>query len=268
MINRNISVHLQDFPDVSFLNDEKELVSDMDLIRAVCSTALSIRDNKNLRVRLPLKSLKVIGKDAKRIIPFKDIICDEVNVKEVEVSDDIAARADVKLQVNFKQVGAKYGPKIKEMMAAIKEGTWKKVSDSEVEIAGVNLLDDEFELKLLVKEYDEKKEVINALPSNDYLVCLDVEVTKELEDEGIARDIVRFIQQNRKDADLDVSDKINLKIFAQNDRVAEVLESFSDYIKEQVLGDDLQILSEDEVKKSCKFSYENILDEQKIVVGF
>ena len=76
MIDRKISVHLQNFPDVSFLSDEKELVADMDLVRSIASTALSIRDNKNLRVRLPLKSLTVIGKNAARILPFKEVIAD------------------------------------------------------------------------------------------------------------------------------------------------------------------------------------------------
>ena len=97
MINRNISVHLQDFPDVSFLNDEKELISNMDLVRNICSTALSIRDNKNLRVRLPLKSLTIIGKNSSRISPFKDIISDEVNVKEINFEEDISKFADLKM---------------------------------------------------------------------------------------------------------------------------------------------------------------------------
>ena len=67
MIDRKASVHLQDFPDTSFFDNDKELVADMDLVRAICSTALSIRDNKNLRVRLPLSELKIIGKNASRI---------------------------------------------------------------------------------------------------------------------------------------------------------------------------------------------------------
>ena len=71
MINRNISVHLQDFPEVNFLADDLELVNDMDLVRAICSTALAIRDNKNLRVRLPLQSLTIIGKSANKIKDFQ-----------------------------------------------------------------------------------------------------------------------------------------------------------------------------------------------------
>ena len=69
MIDRKVSVHLQDYPDVSYLEDEKNLVSDMDLVRNICSSALSIRDNKNLRVRLPLGSLRIIGINSSRILP-------------------------------------------------------------------------------------------------------------------------------------------------------------------------------------------------------
>jgi isoleucyl-tRNA synthetase len=101
MINRKSSVHLQDFPDISFLPNEKELVADMDLVRSIASTALSIRDNKNLRVRLPLNKLIVIGKSAARILPFKEIIADEVNVKSIEIKEDITELAELKLQINF-----------------------------------------------------------------------------------------------------------------------------------------------------------------------
>ena len=74
MINRQTSIHLQDFPDLSFLPSEIQLVEDMDLVRAICSPALSIRDNKNLRVRLPLNQLTVIGKNVARILNFKEMI--------------------------------------------------------------------------------------------------------------------------------------------------------------------------------------------------
>lgn len=264
MINRRISVHLQDFPDVSFLNDEQQLVADMDLVRAVCSVALSIRDNKNLRVRLPLKSLTVIGKNAARILPFVEIISEEVNVKSVEIKEEISDLAELKLQINFKKIGAKYGAKIKEITLAAKEGKWQKISDNEIEIAGVKLLDDEFEIKLTTKNQDEKKFAIAALPTNDCLIQLDIEVTKDLEDEGIARDIVRAVQQNRKDADLNISDHIKLQVFSTNSHILEVAKSFENYIKAQVLADDLHCASE---KFSTKFCFENKLDDGDLMVG-
>ena len=264
IINRKISVHLQDFPDVSFLADESNLVADMDLVRSICSVALSLRDHKNLRVRLPLKSLTVIGKNSQRILPFTEIIADEINVRSVEIREEISDLAELKLQINFKKIGARYGSKIKEITAASKSGEWKKISEKEIEIAGVSLVDDEFEIKLTCKNYDEKKFTMAALPTNDYLVLLDIEVTKDLEDEGIARDIIRAIQQNRKDANLDIVNRIKLQISSVNPRICEVAKNFSSYIKEQVLADDLRCVSE---KISSKFSFENKLDDGDLIIG-
>lgn len=265
MINRKISVHLQDFPDISHLNDEKQLIADMDLVRAICSIALAIRDNKNLRVRLPLKSLKIIGKNSQRILPFKEIIAEEVNVKTIEIDEDFSALAELKLQINFKKIGAKYGAKIKEITTASKTGDWKKIGENEIEIAGLKLVDDEFEIKLATKNIDEKKFSTLPLPSNDYLVSLDVEITKDLEDEGIARDIIRAVQQNRKDANLNITDRIKLEIFSSNSRILEVAKSFENYIKEQVLADDLRCLND--ANSSAKFTFENKLDDGDLKVG-
>ena len=269
VINRKISVHLQDFPDVSFLPDEKELVADMDLVRSLCSVALSIRDNKNLRVRLPLNKMIVIGKNAARILPFKEVIAEEVNVKSIEIKDEISELAELKLQINFKKIGAKFGSKIKEITESAKKGDWQKISEKEIEIAGIKLSDDDFELKLATKNNDEKKFVIAALPTNDYLVQLDIEITKDLEDEGIARDIIRAVQQNRKDADLNISDHIQLQIFSTNSRISEVAKSFEKYITEQVLADSLNCAKNaEEIKNAAKFSFENKLDDGDLTVGF
>ncbi len=273
MIDRKISVHLQDFPDVSFLNSEEELVKNMDLVRSICSLTLSLRDNKNLRVRLPLKSLTVIGKNSGRILPFKEIIADEVNVKEVKIAEEISSFAELKLQINFKKIGAKYGSKMKEITAAMKSGDWKKVVENDVvkiDIAGVLLIEDEFELKLDVKSYDEEKFSIAALPSSDYIVSLAIELDKNLEDEGIARDIVRAIQQNRKSADLNVSDRIKLQLFSSDLRILEVAQTFNDYICEQVLADEIICLKQ-QIERGVNLNselriFENKLDEAELTV--
>ncbi|MDX2082610.1 MAG: DUF5915 domain-containing protein [Rickettsiales bacterium] len=269
MINRKISVHLQDFPDVSFLPEEKELVSNMDLVRNICSTALSIRDNKNLRVRLPLKKLIIIGKNSANILPFKEIIAEEVNVKNIEIKEEISEIAELKLQINFKKIGAKFGAKIKEITEAAKKNDWQKISKNEIKIADEILSDDDFEIKLAVKNNDEKNLVTLALPTNDFLVQLDIEITKDLEDEGIARDIVRAVQQNRKDADLNISDQINLKIFSNNSRILAVAKTFENYIKEQVLANSINCVNNsDQIKNSAKFSFENKLDDGDLMIGF
>lgn len=266
MINRKSSIHLQDFPDVSFLSDEQELASNMDLIRSICSTALSIRDNHNLRVRLPLNNLTVIGKNSARIKAFKAIIAEEVNVKNIEIKEEISEFAETRLQINFKKVGAKYGAKMKDITLCAKKGEWEKISDSNIKIAGLILVDDEFEIKLMTKNQDDKKSVTIALPSNDYLIQLDIEVTKELEEEGIARDIVRAIQQNRKDADLDVSDNINLKIFSSKEVINQVATKFAHYIKEQTLGASLEVVANNELAQST-FTFDNNIEDGDVTVG-
>ncbi len=269
MIDRKISVHLQDFPNLSFLENEADLVANMDLVRSICSVALAIRDNKNLRVRLPLAKLIVIGKNSARILPFFEIIADEVNVKSIEIKEEISDFAELKLQINFKKIGAKFGSKIKEITTSAKTGEWKKISEKQIEIAGVILEGDDFEIKLATKNSDEKKFATLPLPTNDYLVQLNIEMTKELEDEGIARDIIRAIQQNRKDADLNISNHINLKIFSDNSRILEAAKIHENYIKEQVLCDSLSYVnSASDLKNSTKFSYETTLDEGVLVTGF
>ncbi len=265
-INRSISVHLQDFPDVGFLNDEDELIRAMDLVRNICSSALSIRDNKNLRVRLPLQGLTIIGKDAKKLLDFKDIIAEEVNVKEIFTREDVAEFSEIKLQINFKKIGAKYGAKMKEITEATRTGNWQKLNDKSIQIAGIDLVADEFDLKLAIKNYDESKFSVIALPSNDYLVMLDIQISEKLEHEGIARDIVRAIQQNRKEADLDISRQIILKIYSSNPIISKVAQDFAEYIKKQVLTSNLEVL--DQKPSSTKFYFQHQLDYGDLTIVF
>lgn len=274
-IDRN-SVHLQDFPDVSFFDEQQALIREMDLVREICSTALAIRDNKNLRVRLPLRCLTVIGKEAAKILPFADIIADEVNVKNIETKEDFSDFAQLKLQINFKKIGAKYGPQVKEIMAALKNGNWRKISENEVEIAGLKLEGDEFELKLEIANQSEKLGIL-ALPSNSFLVMLDLELSADLINEGIARDLVRSIQQNRKEAQLDVSDEISLQIFSQNADLIAAIRSFEAYIAKQVLAKTIKILNEPPLAKFCFevviaaseiVQTEHSSDSQQLIVGF
>jgi isoleucyl-tRNA synthetase len=271
--NSQSSVHLQNFPDVSFIENEQQLASDMDLVRLICSAALFIRDQKNLRVRLPLAKLIIIGKKARQIENFKDIICEEINVKTIEIKEEIAEIAELKLQINFKKIGVKYGSKVKEITEALKNNRWQRISDNEVVInileSSIHLFDDEFEIKLNIKNSDDKKYAFATLPTNDCLIQLDIEVTSDLQKEGIARDIVRIIQQNRKDANLNVSDRINLKIFSSNHLINKVIESFESYIKEQTLclkitKMDNNLKAEKKIDSSPRRFFENEIEDGKL----
>lgn len=263
-MNKNISVHLQNFPNVTFLPDEKDLVSDMDMVRDVCSSALFIRDSQNLRVRLPLSKLTIIGKKADKILRYKDIIADEVNVKNIETIQEIGDLAELKLQINFKKVGAKLGNKMKEITIAAKDRKWEKISDSQIKIAGEILNDDEFEIKLITK--NPRNTV--ALPSNDCLVELDTNITKELEEEGLARDIVRAIQQNRKDANLDISSHIKIKLYSTHQQLLEVIKSYQNYIAEQTLANEISTVENSSSVKNCAHNFQNKIEGSDLEISF
>lgn len=244
MINRNISLHLQDFPDTSFLLSDNKLIEEMDLVRNICSSTLSIRDNKNLRVRLPLSSLTIIGKNSEKFIKYFEIIAEEVNVKKIDLATDINEYAEYKLQLNFKKIGAKFGAKIKAMTQAVKENNWKLLENNKISICDEILENDDFEIKLSTKNIDEKKYAIISLPSNDYLVMLNIEITAELESEGIARDVIRAIQQNRKDAMLNITDRINVILFSSQSKILENVRKNIQLIKSQTLIDNLEICNQ------------------------
>ncbi len=267
MINRNISIHLQDFPNVDFVENDESLVKNMDLVRLICSTALSIRDQKNLRVRLPLQKLTIIGKNLSEINKFKEIIADEVNVKNVEIQENLEDLADLILKINFKKIGAKYGSKIKEITNCAKENNFKKISENEIEIAGIILENDEFELNLKPKNQQNQDEITTALPDNSCLICLETKLNENLISEGIARDLVRLVQQTRKDSNLDISDKITLQIFASN-KITKAAQDFENYIKEQVLANEIKIYyDEEKLKNSSKFTHFAKIEEENLAIG-
>ena len=234
-MNKNLSVHLQNFPDIAFLDEEQELVTDMDMVRQICSAALFIRDSLNLRVRLPLNRLTIVGKGADKMLQYQDIISDEVNVKNIITAQKIGDLAELKLQINFKKVGSRLGNKMKAITIAAKQGDWKKVADNKIFIVDEELIGDEFEIKLVTKNQNN----IAVLPSNDCLIELDINVTKELEEEGLARDVIRVVQQNRKDADFNVSDHIKIFVTSDNQKILEAIKVYQNYIKEQTLADEI-----------------------------
>ena len=200
------SVHLSDWPDADVLPEESELVEDMDLVREVCSAGLALRKAHDLRIRLPLRKLTVAGSCSERIRPYLDLIRDELNVKAVEITEDRESLGSFLLKVNAREVGPRLGAQMKTVMAASKKGDWSQREDGTVVVGGEPLQESEYELRLRPHE----GLAAQALPGNEILVALDVEVDAELEQEGLARDMGREIQQARRDADLQVSDRIDL----------------------------------------------------------
>jgi isoleucyl-tRNA synthetase len=253
------SVHLADFPDVKHIGDEAHLVHDMDRVRDSCNTALSIRGVENIRVRQPLASLTIVDKDTDRLKDYAELIKDEVNVKDVKFSADVAAKADLKLKVNFPVLGKRLPEKMKDIIAATKQGNWKQTKDGLVEVVGEVLTREECSLLLEPKD----KKGAQSLSSNDALVILDLNITDELKIEGVARDLVRFIQQSRKDADLKITDRIALNIETSNDDIMAALDSFGNYIAEQTLANSVELGT----AGNSNHRFEQKIEGAQVVIG-
>jgi isoleucyl-tRNA synthetase len=205
------SVHLADWPTSASLPRDVALVASMDMVRDVCSSALSVRKAHSRRVRLPLASLTVASAGASSLSNFLDIVKDEVNVREVILTADVDAVASHELQVVPAVVGPRLGPNTQKVIVAVKKGEWTQDGDT-IKVAGEILQPGEYALKLVTKSDTASA----PLPAGAGVVLLDINVTPELEAEGLARDVVRAVQQARREADLNVSDRIVLTLGADD----------------------------------------------------
>jgi isoleucyl-tRNA synthetase len=201
------SVHLADWPDASRFPAEVALVEAMDLARDVCSSALRLRKAHQRRVRQPLASLDIAVGGADRLAPYLDIIADEINVKEVRLSDNVAAAGRFELTVVPAALGPRLGGQTQQVIKAVRGGDWSRTGDVVV-AGGIELRDGEYSLRLVTDD----RAASTALGSADGVVALDTELTAELEAEGVTRDVVRLVQQARRSADLHVSDRIELRL--------------------------------------------------------
>jgi isoleucyl-tRNA synthetase len=229
------SVHLADWPDTSDWPQDAGLAGAMDLTRAVCSTALGVRKARGLRVRLPLASLVIAHPEAKSLAPFTDLITNEVNVKAVELSADVASLGTFELAVNPRLLGPRLGPQVQQVIRAVKAGDWTQSGDR-ITVAGIDLEPGEYELRLAATDADSTA----ALPGNTGLLALDTLVTPELAAEGAARDVVRVIQQARRDAGLAVSDRIALVLGADG-ALADAIRAHAAFIAEETLAVSLEV---------------------------
>ena len=238
------SVHLADWPDVSGLPKDDVLVNAMDLARDVCSSALSVRKAHSRRVRLPLNSLTVAAPTASDLDRFADILRDEVNVRNVVLTTDVAAVASHELQVVPAVLGPRLGGRTQQIIKAVKAGEWVRSGDV-IEVAGETLQPGEFTLKLVTSADTASA----TLPGGVGVVLLDVNVTPDLEAEGVARDLIRAVQQARRDADLNVSDRITLTLGADAAVRAQV-EPHIAMVSEETLA--VQVIWDDSAERSVE----------------
>jgi isoleucyl-tRNA synthetase len=235
------SVHLADWPAPTELPADPDLVDTMDLVRAVASAAHAIRKANGRRARLPLRRLTVAMPHAERLGPFVELIADEVNVREVVLTDGVGSVAEEVLTLVHPVLGPRLGPDTQRVTTAVRRGDWTR-SDGRVSAGGILLEQGEFELVL--RPLDQRQG--RTLPDDAGVVTLDTDVDDELESEGLARDVVRLIQAARRDAGLHVSDCVDVEL-ACPPVMADAVRGHLAYVAEQTLAVEVRVAVADHV---------------------
>ncbi len=224
------SVHLTDYPALDDIRLDENLVRQMDFVQELCSAGKFIREEKNLRNRLPLSSLTLIGETLSP--EYQEIVKDELNVKEVIFDGNLDNYAAKTVYLYTPLLGKALGKDMGPVMGAYKQGKWELNADGTLSIAGQTLTPDLFEVRLEMKEGVAGQ----AFADNKAVITLDTNVTDELRREGMARDFVRLVQTLRKDKDFNISDRIELCYNTDNTELALALAENKSYIAEQVLA--------------------------------
>ena len=238
------SIHLTDFPKVEEGMIDKDLEERMQLAQKFSSMVLSLRKKSHLRVRQPLNKIMIPVKDKRfeeQLKAVEDLIISEVNVKEVEYLSEDAGILVKSIKPNFKTLGPKYGKMMKQIAAAVNAFTEDNIAKIEHDEKYMVNIDGQ-EIEILLTDVDIlTQDIPGWLISNmgNLTVALDITLTPELLEEGIARDLVNRIQNLRKDKGFEVIDKINIKI-EKNTKLSDAIQNNYDYICSETLAESLE----------------------------
>lgn len=242
------SIHLTDFPEKDEKLIDKDLEERMQLAQKFSSMVLSLRKKSNIRVRQPLNKIMIPVLDKKferQLHDVEDLILTEVNVKELEYLQDTSGVLVKSIKPNFKTLGPKYGKMMKQIASAVNAFGQDEIVKIEQE--GRYMLEiDGQEVEILLTDVDIiTRDIPGWLISSmgNLTVALDVTLTPELVEEGIARDLVNRIQNLRKDKGFEVTDKIKLTI-EKNPEISNAIQNNFDYICSETLAESLDLTEE------------------------
>jgi isoleucyl-tRNA synthetase len=242
------SVHLTDWPNADLFVPNAALVEQMDRIQQICSTGSSLRKAAKLRVRLPLQELTIVAPNADALSSAAEVVADELNIRSVRLVDAADASPEEfgisqKLVVNARAAGPRLGKDVQLAIKGSKSGDWT-VTDGVVTAGGLALEPSEYTLETVVADSaDAGHTAVAMLPGGGFVV-LNTELTPELEAEGAARDMIRAIQQARKDANLNVSDRIRTIVSAPQE-IVDALHANAELVKKETLTLTLELVPGD-----------------------
>jgi len=244
------SVHLENYPQVEGENVDKELLSAMEVVRKLTNLGRSVRNKVNIKLRQPLRrAILVVPNEKERdwAFPFTSIIQEELNVKEIEWISHLPAEVTVVLKPRFSVLGPRYGQKVKEISRLLKNleedksrQFWES-GEISLLLEGENIIlqREEVELEL------QAKEGLAVESEGEYAVILDTSLDSELQEEGMVRDLIHTIQVWRKEAGLEVEDRIELQIKEGTDpEWVDLIKKYSSLIQSEVLASSLSLFSD------------------------
>ncbi len=248
------SVHLTDYPEADPARIDKDLEERMQLAQKISSMVFALRKKVNIRVRQPLQKIMVPVLDERFRTQLQDVeqlILSEVNVKELEYLDDTAGVLVKKIKPNFKALGPRYGKMMKKIAGRISRFDQDEIRRIEQD-GKITLEVEEQELEIALSDVEILSEDIPGwLVANEgnVTVALDITVTDELRQEGIARELINRIQNLRKDKGFEVTDKIDIQI-EKHDNITDAVVNNNEYICSETLATNLCYT--DEIKENGK----------------
>ena len=233
------SIHLTNFPNVDFIsNDNDKIIKSMDIIREICSIVLSIRKNNNIKVKIPLNNITICAKYSNVIETFSHIIKEEINCRNIiYVSQNFSELANENVVINMQKCGKEFGSKLKDILFAQKNKQFHIIhnqnNETILKISDLELNNDYFTINYIPKDSSNQ---IKLSKNGQILVLIDTTVNDDQKLEGISKEIIRFIQQMRKNQNLIINQRINVEIITNNQDIFNAINSQFNNIKEQTLS--------------------------------
>ena len=229
-LNGGKSVHLENWPDVHEIESDDKLIREMDIIRKVVSTSLSIRKINKIRVRQPLNLLTIQSNKGNWVKEYFELIKEEVNVKNINIEEVKNHENLVQLKINPRLLGPRIGKKVQECIQLAKEGKWKE-KNGIVVIGDFELNEGEYEIETVINEDPS----IQSIEGTDFIVEMDLSIDEKLKKEGVARDLVRAVQTTRREKQFDVSDFIKINLTGDKYLIDSVIQNL-EFVKNQILA--------------------------------
>ena len=239
------SVHHCDYPQANSTMTDEKLSTEMEALLRIVSLGSAARNTAKMKVRQPLAELKVQPADEadrSAVLRFADQIKEELNVKKVSVHDNKRGKdplAFAEIKANLKSLGAKAGPKLQQVkkivetqLPNINELNRGEIPEVIIEVDGVSF---SITTADYTRNYRGPENWTVALDKNETVVAIDTRLTKELKQEGLAREVIRQVQEFRKKSDLQMEDRIALHLATSSQDLSDAIATFKDYIANETL---------------------------------